>query len=180
MRPARAGATIHVLPGPVTDRRAYELRERYHALFGGDEIPVPVESIAADLLGLAVHESDELGYSGVLIPATKEIWLNAADRARDGRPRFSLAHELGHWVCHCVGRRPEPIYCRPGDLEVEVDQQLEREANVFAAELLMPEPAVRDAWVRRMSARSRRASPSRRGDAVAALQLRSRARAPEI
>ncbi len=32
------------------------------------------------------------------------------------------------------------------DLTDAADRTLEREANVFAAELLMPEPAVREAW----------------------------------
>jgi Zn-dependent peptidase ImmA (M78 family) len=36
-----------------------------------------------------------------------------------------------------------PLYCRDVDVSEAADRQLEREANVFAAELLMPEPAVR-------------------------------------
>ena len=39
------------------DPRAHELRARYVRAFGGDEIPVPVESIAEDLLGLRIEES---------------------------------------------------------------------------------------------------------------------------
>ncbi|HWQ25108.1 MAG TPA: ImmA/IrrE family metallo-endopeptidase, partial [Gaiellaceae bacterium] len=65
------------------------------------------------------------------------------------RFRFTIAHEIGHWVCHCLEGRapnPEPSYCRPVDLTDAADRTLEREANVFAAELLMPEPAVREAW----------------------------------
>jgi hypothetical protein len=154
---SEAARQCWAVPGPITDSRAYELRKRYHACFGGGDVPVPVESIAEDLLGLAVREA-EMDCSGVLVPARREIWLNAADRLRDRRTRFTLAHELGHWICHCLGGRPEPIYCRPGDLELEVDLRLEREANVFAAELLMPEPAVREAFaadgeVRHLAAR---------------------------
>ncbi len=52
---------------PVTDALAYAMGERYHRLFGGDELPVPVESIAEDLLGLHVEES-ELDCSGLLLP----------------------------------------------------------------------------------------------------------------
>jgi Zn-dependent peptidase ImmA (M78 family) len=36
-----------------------------------------------------------------------------------------------------------PVYCRAVDLLPAADKALEREANVFAAELLMPEPLVR-------------------------------------
>ena len=41
---------------PYVDPRAHALRERYLRTFGGEEIPVPVESIAEDLLGLRIEE----------------------------------------------------------------------------------------------------------------------------
>jgi Zn-dependent peptidase ImmA (M78 family) len=131
--------------------RAHALRERYLATFGGAEIPVPVESIAEDLLGLRIERSAEIDCSGMLVPAERRIVLNAAEAPRDERPlrryRFTIAHELGHWVCHVVGRPdPQPTYCRAVDLTESADRTLEREANVFAAELLMPELAVRAAW----------------------------------
>ncbi len=42
---------------PVRDPRADDLRAHFHALFGGEELPVPVEAIAEDLLGLSVEEA---------------------------------------------------------------------------------------------------------------------------
>jgi Zn-dependent peptidase ImmA (M78 family) len=131
--------------------RAHALRERYVATFGGAEFPVPVESIAEDLLGLRIERSAEIDCSGMLVPSERRIVLNAAEAPRDERPlrrhRFTVAHELGHWVCHVAGRPdPQPTYCRAVDLTESADRTLEREANVFAAELLMPEHAVRGAW----------------------------------
>jgi Zn-dependent peptidase ImmA (M78 family) len=131
--------------------RAHALRERYLATFGGAAIPVPVESIAEDLLGLRIEHSAGIDCSGMLVPAERLIVLNAAEAPRDERPlrryRFTIAHELGHWICHVLGRPdPQPTYCRAVDLSESADRILEREANVFAAELLMPEPAVRAAW----------------------------------
>ena len=38
------------------DPRAHAVRERYLGRFGGDELPVPVEAIAEDLLGLRIEE----------------------------------------------------------------------------------------------------------------------------
>jgi hypothetical protein len=140
---------------PYTDPRAHDVRARYISLFGGTELPVPVESIAEDLLGLHVHESWEIDCSGMLLPAQRKIVLNARERVigRNDPPlrrfRFTVAHEIGHWVCHCLEGRAEtlePSYCRPVDLTLASDRKLEREANVFAAELLMPEPAVRATW----------------------------------
>ena len=137
------------------DPRAHAVRERYLGLFGGPELPVPVEAIAGDLLGLRIEESFDIDCSGMLLPAERRIVLNAHERAtgRDDAPlrrfRFTVAHEIGHWVCHCLSGHapnPEPAYCRPVDLTDAADRALEREANVFAAELLMPEPPVREAW----------------------------------
>lgn len=126
--------------GPVTDPRAGVLRQRYHELFADPELPVPVERIAEDLLGLSVGEA-ELDVSGLLIPAERQIWLNAAEP--EPRRRFTLAHELGHWICQCLDGRSAPIYCRSTDIGSAADRALEREANVVAAELLMPGDAVR-------------------------------------
>jgi hypothetical protein len=136
------------LAGPVTDPRAHDLRARHHRLFGGADLPVPVEAIAEDLLGLAVAEGESLEVSGLLIPAERQIWLNAREaRESPGRRRFTLAHELGHWICQCLEGRTAPIYCRAEEIGPDpAAKAMEREANVFAAELLMPEPAVRAAW----------------------------------
>lgn len=138
---------------PGRDERAGELRARYHSVFGGTRVPVPVESIAEDLLGLTVHEADGLAYSGMLIPARREIWLNAGERKYAGRPRFTLAHELGHWIHHVVGSSdPAPVHCRAADVRPEDGApDFERDANVFAAELLMPVPEVRAEWARTLT-----------------------------
>lgn len=125
------------------DPRADELRARYHALYGGEEIPVPVEAIAEDLLGLSVREIPLDGVSGLLYPPARAVFLNANDTP--ARRRFTLAHEVGHWVCQCLEGRGAPMMCRAEDVSPEADRTIEREANVFAAELLMPEDAVREA-----------------------------------
>jgi Zn-dependent peptidase ImmA (M78 family) len=112
---------------------------------------VPVEAIAEDLLGLRIEQEWGMEYSGMLLPAERKIVLNAAEASRNEAPirrfRFTIAHEVGHWVCHVVGAsRVAPVFCRATDLAQDADRKLEREANVFAAELLMPESAVRQAW----------------------------------
>ncbi|MEJ7793509.1 MAG: ImmA/IrrE family metallo-endopeptidase [Gaiellaceae bacterium] len=124
--------------------RAHQLREAYHAAFGGDELPVPVESIAEDLLGLAFEVRDDLEVSGMLLPAERRILVRADEP--EPRRRFTIAHELGHWICQCLEGSVKPIYCRADEIGVDPETRaLEREANIFAANLLMPEPAVRSA-----------------------------------
>src|SRR5690242_5272905 len=130
--------------------RAHALRERYLATFGGAEVPVPVESIAEDFLGLRIEQAD-MDCSGMLLPAERLIRINAAEGPRNESPlrrfRFTVAHELGHWICHALeGADPAVSYCRAIDLTEAANRALEREANVFAAELLMPERAIRAGW----------------------------------
>ena len=105
---------------------------------------MPVESIAEDLLGFAV-EARKLPVSGMLLPAERRILVNADEPQT--RQRFTIAHELGHWVCQCVGAEsPQPVYCRAEEVGVDPEARaLEREANIFAANLVMPEEAVRAA-----------------------------------
>ncbi len=138
------------VPTRYTDPRAHDLRAEYLATFGGAEIPVPVESIAEDWLGLRIEEDDLGDCSGMLVPSERLIVVDAAEAKRGETPtrriRFTIAHELGHWICHARGMDDGPTYCHSQDLAQDADRALEREANVFGAELLMPEPAVREAW----------------------------------
>jgi Zn-dependent peptidase ImmA (M78 family) len=101
-----------------------------------------VESIAEDLLGLAIQERPLDGLSGALYPGAREIHVNESDVA--GRKRFTIAHELGHWVCQCREGRGAVVMCRTEDVSPDADRTLEREANLFGAELLMPEGSVRE------------------------------------
>ena len=62
------------------------------------------------------------------------------DGGDSGRRHFTIAHEIGHFVLH-------PERCRPerGGVVNEAGRREEREADAFAAELLMPEYLVREA-----------------------------------
>src|ERR1700710_353165 len=111
------------------------------AAFGGTEFPVPVESIAEDLLGLAVEVRDGLRVSGMLLPAERRILVRSDEPPE--RRRFTIAHELGHWICQCLEGDLRPVYCRAEEIGVDPEAKaLEREANIFAANLLMPEKSL--------------------------------------
>ena len=89
------GGAQKEVPGPVTDPRAEALRRRYHDPFGGEQLPVPVESITEDLLGLSINEDEELA-SGMLLPASGRSGSTRAKRkkaraAAGSRSRMSLA-----------------------------------------------------------------------------------------
>lgn len=122
--------------------------------------PVDVDHLAEEVAGLDVQEHADLAavpgapalgdgqtLSGLLIPQQRRVWVNAHEAHRSpGRRRFTIAHELGHWILHCDGAsRPGAQYCRSEDVGAEAAaRELERQANAFAAALLMPEQAVRD------------------------------------
>ncbi len=97
---------------------------------------------------------DDLVREGLLHERCRQIFRRdktAEDPAGEPlrRYRFTIAHVHGRFVCQCLEGRPAaaaPSDCRAVDLTEATDRALEREANVFAAELLMPEPAVRAAW----------------------------------
>ncbi|MBA2460979.1 MAG: ImmA/IrrE family metallo-endopeptidase [Actinobacteria bacterium] len=97
-----------------------------------------------ELLSPAV-KARELEVSGMLLPAERRILVRADEP--EPRRRFTIAHELGHWTCQCREGTAQPVYCRADDIGVDPETKaLEREANIFAANLVMPELAVRGAW----------------------------------
>src|SRR5918996_1153755 len=88
-------------------------------LWDGERLPVPVDEIADSHFGLRVCDvdpeemttlpgcprlEDGQSLSGLLLANQREIWVNAEEAAQsNGRRRFTICHELGHWVMHGVG-----------------------------------------------------------------------------
>jgi len=130
-------------------------------LWDGEALPVPVETFADSHYGLLVEEAPDLRsrlglggsahLSGLLLPAERLIMVDAEEAGRaPGRRRFTITHEIGHWVMHCSTVSREPVYCR--DVSVREDPSPEAtaatvvldypppelEANQFAAAILMP------------------------------------------
>ncbi len=128
---------------------AYE--QDYH--YDGS-LPVPVDDIAGSLALLHIEESHDLRsvpgaptdrgrLSGLLLTDTMTIYVAGQEAARSqGRRRFTIAHELGHWYLHAEGGADPTRYCRDADLLAE--RHMEGEANAFAAALLTPEPILRE------------------------------------
>jgi hypothetical protein len=135
----RAEAVLAALPGYVWD---------------GERLPVPVEDIADSGFGLLVRDVEDMrsapgapalaggqSLSGLLLPARGEIWVNA-DEARQWPPRrrFTIGHELGHWVMHRSGQ--QALFCRRTTVDesgARPERDIEEEASAFAAALLMPQ-----------------------------------------
>jgi IrrE N-terminal-like domain len=124
------------MPGPIADPRAHALRARFHELFGGEELAVPVVSIAEDLLGLVLHAEELDGISGLLYPEELQIYVNASDVP--ARRCFTVAHEVGHWVCQCLEGRTAPLYCRAEDVSEDADRSLESRPTSSPLNFLCP------------------------------------------
>lgn len=110
------------------------------------DAPVPV-NIIAESLGLEVREeqADE-DLSGFLYrdmeARTAIVGVNASHSSK--RKRFTIAHELGHFLLHegvtvhFDGQKPGITLNLRGVEAAMGTNDDEKEANLFAAELLMP------------------------------------------
>lgn len=121
---------------------------------------VPVDPTAvARALNISVHlETLEDNVSGVLYVKDDSKHILVNKQHHPYRQRFTVAHELGHFVLHDapgrlfidtkhriyqrVGTAYSQTYAQPGSTTTPEE---ERDANYFAAALLMPEPLVRQA-----------------------------------
>ncbi len=117
-----------------------------------DLLPRDLRAIA-NLLGLKVKSVDEDELDSGRAPET----LGAFDRERKEiliatgklhtRQRFTLAHELGHYLLHnqLVSFREDFASNETGDNHLK--PEIEQEADLFAAELVMPTQPVRRVFV---------------------------------
>lgn len=132
-------------------------------IWDGSSLPIPIEDIADSHAGLLVRDVEDMttapgcpepgegqSISGLLLPSRGEIWVNAEEaRQWPPRRRFTIAHELGHWVLH-QGRQTS-LFCRHGAVDPSEGGEaqrpelppIEEEANNFAAALPMPADMVR-------------------------------------
>lgn len=88
-----------------------------------------------EYLGVEVIRCDLSDCAALLTFAGGAAKIRVPNRGSSAeRERFSIAHELGHFLIHARLRS-----CSDRDLENwQSDVDLEREANAFAAELLLP------------------------------------------
>lgn len=132
-------------------RWAIDLSVVLNAALGLDRFPVDVPAIAQQYSlqrypddPISLVKGDVLpGFDGALLraPTGKKGWgifFNHAIASR-GRINFTLAHEFGHYLMHRLAY-PSGLKCGEQDV-VRWDSeygQVEHQANVFSANLLMP------------------------------------------
>lgn len=100
-----------------------------------------VEELAGKL-GLIIREVDATNFEGALvrIPQRREGFIAVRRDIREaGRRRFTVAHEVGHFVL--PGHGQDECFCKSPMIESwrkDAIRKEEYEANRFASELLLP------------------------------------------
>lgn len=104
--------------------------------------PLDIEWVATSLFGLQIKRMDLGDEASGFLNELGDRWcifINKYENIR--RQRFTIAHELAHYILHKNNKKlvKDLIFFRD-----ENNNDEEKEANEFAAELLMPEERVRD------------------------------------
>jgi hypothetical protein len=157
------------LESEAIEAAANEVLREFSKKFGqAITTPIQVERIAEIHLQL-VLEFKDMKAMFPMADVHGAIWFNegliAIDQSLDpelyplmlGRYRFTLAHEVGHWCLHrhlfipaeiahqgdlLIGEHSAEVVCR----KTSKRRPIERQADEFAANLLMPRSLIRKAW----------------------------------
>lgn len=105
-----------------------------------------VEKLAKKL-GVLIHPANlDHGVSGLFVRIEGKPVISVAKSEDPKRVRFTIAHELGHFILHSnrkdlfVDHSPKILFRDSASSTGE--ELIEREANHFAASLLMPEKLI--------------------------------------
>jgi Zn-dependent peptidase ImmA (M78 family) len=120
-----------------------------NAVLGTDRFPVKVDEIAIEYSRQCFADSpvDKVrgealdGFDGMLAAnKTRSKWLILYNSATpsEGRKRFTIAHEFGHYILH--RHQQDRFECGDDDIETgdNNERDIEAEADLFASTLLMP------------------------------------------
>ncbi len=135
----------------MSTRRAQMRAKAILTKHGIDELPVDAARLAK-LEGVEVDFADfGEDVSGVLIKEGGRAVIGVNGRDATTRQRFTIAHELGHYLLH-EGRdlfvdKDFVVHFRDQNSSTGHDP-VEIEANQFAAELVMPSDKVRQFFVK--------------------------------
>ncbi len=114
------------------------------------EPPISVINIAKDLgINVVPYDLGD-GVSGILVVESNKATIGYSVNDSKVRQRFTIAHELGHFILHHKKNQTEQLFVdkdflikyRGSQNYSHADILHEQQANAFAAELLMPKSLV--------------------------------------
>jgi len=113
---------------------------------GYDEKIIPLEKIGESEYLEIIYDNYEPGtFDGMTIFDDEEFYIHLnidnGNRINSPRSRFTLAHEFGHYFIdtHRIGLKLGILEPHPSKIDKVQYDKIEREADYFAACLLMPE-----------------------------------------
>ena len=138
------------MTGTLTPERwAFDITVLLNAVLGGERFPIDIPMIAREYTAkkwpddpiISVKGDNLPKFDGALVKASSKkgwgiIYNNAM--SSQGRINFTLAHEFGHYLLHRLAY-PDGFYCSQEQVAWASEYgQIEHQANVFAANFLMP------------------------------------------
>jgi Zn-dependent peptidase ImmA (M78 family) len=150
------------LAKPQIENAANDLLAQWET-FSGQKVvpPIPVEAIVERFLGITLEYDkleEMLGIPDVLgatwVKEKRMVINSSLLDGKEGRFTFTCGHEVGHWILHrkYLARTTHshdsehndtlPVVCRVSASKTRAEWQ----ADYFSACLIMPEPAVREAF----------------------------------
>ena len=138
--------------------KAQELTKEYYKYKKtNQEAPVPVIDILEylgydiDFRNDGIYEDESI--LGGLVIEKKKVQLNESLTTNEGRLNFTIAHEIGHIILHApladINKNlfRKDNYCDDNNLKKQ-ERLIERQADKFAAFLLMPSILVKKTFFR--------------------------------
>lgn len=129
-----------------------DIARRIHELAPDLPAHFAIEDICSELDIVAIEDKPVTSFEAMLLMDANKAWgsIVVAQGSRSERRRFSIGHELGHFLIPTHLPRPgEGFSCSLEDLrlgdtkEHDRHKRIEAEANRFAAHLLMPPARIR-------------------------------------
>lgn len=114
-----------------------EARSLLHKLMVEDPSEIDLMAVVGLLGGLTVEEGGLEGAEGRILWGKNDAAIRIKAGLWPGRKRFTLAHEIGHFVLH--KSKPQGRFDTGHQFAIWNEANEEAEANVFASELLMPD-----------------------------------------
>ena len=116
--------------------------------YGIKKAPVPVDKLTERLGVTLVMKNAPVELSGFVLrePGKGRVFIGVNAKHHSNRQRFTIGHELGHFLLHAgeqlhVDRQGAGYQVKLRDEQSSRGTNVdEMEANLFAAELLMPVP----------------------------------------
>lgn len=140
----KSGSVLKENPLKITEEQI--IKGILSSLGTDQKVPLDIDAII-EHCGLTVKMDNQLDseISGYLKYEDDRWVIGVNAKHAPVRQRFTKAHELGHYFMHCAGGDGELVF---EDKILFRDENFmnpkERQANKFAADLLMPEELVRE------------------------------------